>query len=444
MVNVSDSPSPALPAIAVDRLNRVLIGPEGTRVELPYLSVRLLEALAASSPGFVSSDALLGRVWPDTHIGPDALKQRVRLLRVSLTDAGYDARLLDGVRGEGYALRARLMDAPPAMAEARAPVLAPAPAPVLAPVLADRLGGTSSGDRNSTVAAVRRVVPAALILLVIAAVVTLAYRSGTERPSATSAVSALGPAPVRLGIAAHPNDTVAAQLMDLLGSTPNLLLVPVVPPVAASGADGCRETDLIHLCLSANPTADGYTLTVTQRRTGAMINRETLDPSRASIALAALRIAQFATPAVLRWLGGSGQGDVAFDHFRSAVRALQQCDTVFRSESLADLRLTAAQSPNFLPARALLAALSVDAAEAANDTGEITRATTEASAVLTRMPDLPLAHLAIARGAALRGDTVAGRVGMTRAVRLLPLLKRFYDESARPRAPRRCAGQASQ
>jgi DNA-binding winged helix-turn-helix (wHTH) protein len=435
MVNVSDSPILGLPEVVVDRINRVLIGPEGTRVQLPYLSVRLLEALAASSPGFVSSNALLGRVWPDTHIGPDALKQRVRLLRVSLTDAGYDARLLDSVRGEGYALRARLMDAPPAMAEI--------PVPMLAPGLADQRDGSSSTEGKATVAAVRRMVLAALLLLVSAAVVTLAYRSGTERPSGTSAAAALGPAPVRLGIAAHPNDTVAAQLMDVLGSTPNLLLVPVALPVAPDGADGCRATDLMHLCLSAMPSADGYTLTVTQRRTGAMINRETLDPSRASIALAAFRIAQFATPAVLRWLGGSGQGDVAFDHFRSAVRALQQCDTVFRSESLADLRLTAAQSPNFLPARALLAALSVDAAEAANDTGEITRATTEASAVLTRMPDLPLAHLAIARGAALRGDTVAGRVAMTRAVRLLPVLERFYDESARPRAPSRCAGQAS-
>ena len=62
----------------------------------------------------------------------------------------------------------------------------------------------------------------------------------------------------------------------------------------------------------------------------------------------------------------------------------------------------------------------------------------EAAAVLTRMPDLPLAHLALARGAALRGDTVSARVAMTRALRLLPVLDRCYDESAMPRAPSRC------
>ncbi len=433
VVNLSKSPVPALPGIVVDRLGRALIGPEGVRVELPYLSLRLLESLADVSPNFVLNATLLGRVWPDTHIGADALKQRVRLLRVSLSDAGYDAKLLDSVRGEGYALRARLIDAAVVMPDSPDQPRAEATAAGTSLVV----GG------HPHFATWQRILLATLVVVAMSAAATLAYRGGASGQRRESVVTTMGSAPVRVGVAALNGNPAAAQLMDLLGNTPNLLLVPVLLPGSPAGADACAATELVHLCLSVVANAGGYTIALTQRRSGAMLIRETVSASGPSLELAALRIAQFATPGVLRWLGGSGRGDVAFDLFRRALRALQECDTVLRSESIAELRQTAARSPDFLPARALLAALSVEAAGAVSDSGQIALVTAEAVAVLTRMPDLSLAQLAIARGAALRGDTVAAKVSMSRAARLLPLLDRFYDESAQPRSPSRCERPSS-
>jgi DNA-binding winged helix-turn-helix (wHTH) protein len=432
VMNVGDPVAPALPPIVLDRLNRVLLGPDGARVELPYLSLRLLEALAAVSPAFVRSDELLERVWPDTHISADVLKQRVRLLRVALAGAGYDARLLDSVRGEGYALRARLVDADAAIADGPAP----SGTPVTVAPPAPAAGGASHR------AAWRRFLPASLVLLALVAATMLWVRGGADARGRGAALATLGPSPVRLGIVAPVGSSAAARLLDLLGNTPNLLLVPLSLTGSPAGTDACPTTALLHLCLSVLPTAGGNTIAVTQRRTGALVLRETVDAS-SSIELAALRVAQLAAPGALRWLGGSPRGDVVFDQYRGAMRALEQCDSVVRSESLTGLRRIALQSPDFLPARALLAALAVEAAGATNDGAQVARMTAEAAAILSRTPDFPLAYLAIARGAALRGDTAAGRVAMSRAVRLLPVLTHFYDESAMPRTPTRCAGTAA-
>ena len=113
-VNVASNAvlSDSVSAILLQRQQRLLIGPTGLSVVIPWLTVQLLAALAERSPHFVDAKALQALVWPDTHISPDALKQRVRLARQALREAGYDPGLLDSVRGEGYALRVPLREPP--------------------------------------------------------------------------------------------------------------------------------------------------------------------------------------------------------------------------------------------------------------------------------------------------------------------------------------------
>ena len=142
-MNASPDAASALPTVTVDRVTRRLIGPGGRVVELPPLSIRLLEVLHASAPAFVASDQLEAAVWPDTHLSPDTLKQRVRLVRRALEEAGYDPAVLDSARGHGYALRATIVG-PTSAPEPPWTVSAPVPPQIVSAPLPSAKTNTSA------------------------------------------------------------------------------------------------------------------------------------------------------------------------------------------------------------------------------------------------------------------------------------------------------------
>ncbi|WDI30969.1 winged helix-turn-helix domain-containing protein [Hyphococcus flavus] len=80
------------------------VSANGQSLSLPPLSFRLLRALAEVAPKTVSKHDLQTRVWGDINVGPDSVKQRVRMLRVSLEQGGIGENLIETIAGEGYAL----------------------------------------------------------------------------------------------------------------------------------------------------------------------------------------------------------------------------------------------------------------------------------------------------------------------------------------------------
>jgi DNA-binding winged helix-turn-helix (wHTH) protein len=87
----------------------------GTRhIELPRLSYRLLLALVEVAPGVLSHDAIVNKVWSGRIVSPEAVTQRIKLLRQALDDDAKAPRYVALVRGEGYRLLAdvELLDPP--------------------------------------------------------------------------------------------------------------------------------------------------------------------------------------------------------------------------------------------------------------------------------------------------------------------------------------------
>jgi DNA-binding winged helix-turn-helix (wHTH) protein/Flp pilus assembly protein TadD len=76
----------------------------GEVLTLPKLSYDLLVALAQASPALLSQQELMLQIWPDRVIGDETLKQRVKLLRRSLSDNASDPQYIEAVRGRGYRL----------------------------------------------------------------------------------------------------------------------------------------------------------------------------------------------------------------------------------------------------------------------------------------------------------------------------------------------------
>lgn len=413
MVKAGDGAVPAMPVIVLERLTRTLHGAAGERVELPLLSLRLLETLAAERPAFVGADVLLRRVWPDTHIGADALKQRVRLLRLSLTAAGYDPQWLDSVRGEGYALRATLRDAGadlPLEVDARRP-------PTKHPLRVTAPGWIALG----------------LAACAVALLIVSALRSA--RPVVADA--SIGPSPVRIGIAAPAGSVVGSELLDALAGTAHLLMVPVSPRGGLpSTALDCETASPIHLCLRVTPVVGDtarVSLSLLQLSSGAVLLRADAPTRRESeeIASFALQLAQYASPGVLRWLGGrTGDGDHAFTQFREGARLLGSCDVPARDDVIAGLRVAAERSPNFLPGRAMLVFHEIGAAVTRMDSVSVERALRDAESVVTLSADLALAHLAIARGAAMLGRDSLAWSATARALRLQPVLATIVNRSS--------------
>ncbi len=71
---------------------------------LPKLSYELLLALVAASPTLLTQQDLMTKVWPNVVIGDETLKQRIKLLRKSITDNATSPTYIEAVRGRGYRL----------------------------------------------------------------------------------------------------------------------------------------------------------------------------------------------------------------------------------------------------------------------------------------------------------------------------------------------------
>ncbi len=76
----------------------------GDRLTLPDLTWRLFEVLVERAPDVVTFEELARRAWRRRHVSPDALTQRVKLLRQALGDDPKSPRYVGTVRGVGYQL----------------------------------------------------------------------------------------------------------------------------------------------------------------------------------------------------------------------------------------------------------------------------------------------------------------------------------------------------
>jgi DNA-binding winged helix-turn-helix (wHTH) protein len=92
-------------SIKIDRQN-ACVSVAGQNLDMPQLTYRLLLALAQAAPGVVPQSELLAQVWAGIHVAPETLKQRVKLLRETLRDAGIEGDPVPSTRGEGYRLAA--------------------------------------------------------------------------------------------------------------------------------------------------------------------------------------------------------------------------------------------------------------------------------------------------------------------------------------------------
>jgi DNA-binding winged helix-turn-helix (wHTH) protein len=72
------------------------------RVRLTQKAAALLSCLLDEAPRWVSKDAILSQVWPDTHVHPDNIKVLVHELRVALADDAHRPTFIRGERGKGY------------------------------------------------------------------------------------------------------------------------------------------------------------------------------------------------------------------------------------------------------------------------------------------------------------------------------------------------------
>lgn len=76
----------------------------GKALELQPLSYRLLKALAETPEQVCSVSDLIDKVWVNTQVSPETLKQRVFVLRKALDEVGFEGVTIQAVRGEGYRL----------------------------------------------------------------------------------------------------------------------------------------------------------------------------------------------------------------------------------------------------------------------------------------------------------------------------------------------------
>ena len=98
-------------------------------LQLSALSFDLLLELTRAAPELLTFEQLMERVWPRLVVGPEAVTQRVKLVRECLGDDANDPRYIAGVRGRGYRLVTTVEPFVPA-ASAAAPAQ-PAVAPPL-------------------------------------------------------------------------------------------------------------------------------------------------------------------------------------------------------------------------------------------------------------------------------------------------------------------------
>ncbi|MBX3174362.1 MAG: winged helix-turn-helix domain-containing protein [Gemmatimonadaceae bacterium] len=383
------------------------------------LSLRLLDALAQDAPQFVESATLIARVWPDQHISADALKQRVRQLRGTLAEVGYEPRLIDSARGEGYALLAALEDFVPGAPAAVNPERTPS------------LQSDGLTSRRTAVWVGLALGAAALALWVL-----------SPRQSADMRDGRLGPTPVRIAYDSSAERAASPAVFRGAARLPDVLLV------AASAGTACNDVARAHLCLrvvagdsgGAEPTNAAAAfggaprvLELLQVESGAVLLRSDLlraaDPDTAVFVL---QLAQFATPGVMRWLGGrTGAGDREFSAYREGVRLLGTCGGATPAQDLQRVMDASRRAPNFLALRALALLLAVEDALARDDTAALVPLRDDAEELLRADGQLALAHVALARSLSASHSDVAEHVA--RALRLQPILSAFSGAQSVPR-----------
>jgi len=351
-------------AIVLQRTSRQLIGPDGTTVDLPWLSMQLLIALYEHAPQFVDARRLQELVWPDTHISPDALKQRVRLARQALREAGYDPAVLDSVRGEGYALRVPLAE----------------PADVVPPDPLPKAPRASSTYRTSWWRRWRIAIMAALIF----SAALVAERFGGGERSAESgqekALPAIGPVPVRVALLRDTTDNVSlGQAMDALTESARRTLAAHADVLLVPRSDGssCTDGPPAHLCAHISGSARELRLDVTDLRSGTALvlgtwplrsnagesSNDGLDDLLTNSAEAA-QLAVLVSPSALRWIGEpQGRGDRDFAVLLRAVKSATGCDLLAWRDAARELDVVAERVPQFHVARALRTLLVVAVAE---------------------------------------------------------------------------------
>lgn len=82
--------------------DRIRNGPIWTHVEPRVMN--LLLCLAEKAGKTVTREELTARVWPDCHVGEDALNTCVSRLRRALQDDGREPRVIETVPKIGYRL----------------------------------------------------------------------------------------------------------------------------------------------------------------------------------------------------------------------------------------------------------------------------------------------------------------------------------------------------
>ncbi len=391
------------PAIVLHRSSRQLIGPTGVVVDLPWLTMQLLIALHDHAPQFVDPRRLQELVWPDTHISPDALKQRVRLARQSLREAGYDPAVLDSVRGEGYALRLPLKEP----SEDRAPDRSTDPqfVPRLVAARATTTYQTTWWKRW------RIAIMAALIFSAAVVAERLGNwgRSAPEYAVAPGSVSSrsIGPVPVRVALLRDlSSDTVVDRALESvlqsarrsMSAHADVLLVPRAP------GGSCAEGPPVHLCAHITGDARELRLDVTDLRSGTalVLGHWPLPAAEDDVFANSAEAAQLAvvlSPGTLRWIGEpTGRGDREFGTLLRAVKAATGCDGVAWRDAVRSLNATAERAPQFHVARALralLAAAIVDSpAVGPGDSSAGAAGLGDVEALLRDDPNQLLAHAA--------------------------------------------------
>jgi TolB-like protein/DNA-binding winged helix-turn-helix (wHTH) protein len=103
--------------LILDSGRRVVLR-DSTPIALGPLSYKLLVTLVEAAPNVVSHDELIEAIWSGRPVSPETLSQRVKLLRDALCDDPDHPAYIEGLRGHGYRLLARV-DVMPAEAPLR-------------------------------------------------------------------------------------------------------------------------------------------------------------------------------------------------------------------------------------------------------------------------------------------------------------------------------------
>lgn len=97
--------------LAID-INRRRVLRRNQEIPLPELSFDVLLTLVRAAPRVVSFDELMSSAWTGLVVTPEAVTQRIKLLRHALGDESRAPRYIQGVRGRGYRILAPVVELP--------------------------------------------------------------------------------------------------------------------------------------------------------------------------------------------------------------------------------------------------------------------------------------------------------------------------------------------